>query len=122
MTGYKKFFAEIVATAGVAIAAAITDNIITSVEGVNILIVLFAVVGVLGAGNLPAGVWKYAKSIVAAGGAATVLLATLMGTGGFENVSYAEWIQIALAAAGALGVYGFSGPVVVESARVQHLG
>lgn len=117
MNGYLKFAAQVVATILVGLYAALNDNSVSLAEAVNILIVGLGAVSVLGAGNLPAGVWAYTKTIVSAATAGAVYIASVFTTGG--NLGAAEWIQFALAVAGAIGVYALRGPVVVESTTVR---
>lgn len=106
---YAKLAAQVLAAAFAAVAAAVAgDNHIEASEAVNVLIVTLGAVAVLGAGNLPAGVWRYTKVIVSAATAVAVLLQSVI-TGG---VSTAEWWQLAIAAVGALGVHLAPGPVV----------
>lgn len=114
MKVYLKFGAQVLATVLAALATALFgDNRITTNEGVNILILALGSIAVLGAGNLPAGVWSYTKSIVAAATAAAVVLESALLTSG---VSPTEWVQIILAALGAVGVFAVRGPNVVPIA------
>lgn len=117
MNAYLKFAAQVVATIAVALYAALNDGSVSLAEAVNILIVGLGAVAVLGAGNLPSGVWAYTKVIVAAATAGAVFIASVITTGG--TLGAAEWIQFALAVAGAAGVYRVNGPVVVESTTVR---
>ena len=111
---YAKFIAEVVATVLAAVAAALVgDDAITGAEGLGILTLGLGAVAVLGAGNLPAGVWAYTKSIVAAATAGAVFLQSAI-TGG---ITAAEWVQCALAVAGAVGVYAVRGPLVEAVTR-----
>jgi hypothetical protein len=114
MKVYLKFGVQVLATVLAALATALFgDNHITMNEGVNILILALGSIAVLGAGNLPAGVWSYTKSIVAAATAAAVVLESALITSG---VSPTEWVQIILAALGAVGVFAVRGPTVVSAA------
>jgi hypothetical protein len=63
--------------------------------------------------TLPAGVWRYTKPIVAAASAVLVLWQSLASNG----MVPAEWIQLVLAALGALGVLAAPGPKVEQVGR-----
>lgn len=107
---YLKFFAQVAATVLAALAPSFAgDNHVSVNEAVNVLILVLGSVAVIGAGNLPAGVWKYTKLIVAAATAGAVVLQSALLT---EGVSTTEWFQITLAILGALGVGVAPGPVV----------
>ena len=113
MTQYLKLAAQLVATVLVAVVAAAQDNRIDAAEWINTLLVLFTAVGVLGAGNLPAGVWHYTKAIVSAAGAGLTLLVSFVSDGAITG---SEWLQVGIAALGAVGVLAVKGPTVVTSA------
>jgi hypothetical protein len=112
---FVKFFAQIAVTVLAAVVPLLngTDHP-TGSDWVNVAIIGLGAVAVLGAGNLPAGVWKYTKSIVSAATAVAVLLQSAI----TDGVSSAEWIQLALAAAGALGVLAAPGPKVYDAAAL----
>lgn len=113
MKQYAKFLAQVAATVMAAVATALVgDNHISTNEWVNVAILALGAVGVVGAGNLPAGIWAHTKAIVSAATAGLVLLQSVL-TGG---VSTTEWFQVALAVLGALGVFAVRGPVVVPAA------
>jgi drug/metabolite transporter (DMT)-like permease len=97
MRQYLKFAAQVVFTIIAALVAALVDERIDTVEWINAGIMALGAVSVLGAGNLPAGVWAYTKTIVAAATAALVALVTL-------------------AVAGVLGVAALPGPKVYDAA------
>jgi len=105
---YGKFIAQVVATAIAALVAGLADDRLDFTDWVNVGVMALGAVGVLGAGNLPAGVWAYTKTIVAAASAALVLWQSLASDG----MATSEWVQLAAAALGALGVYAVRGPVV----------
>lgn len=112
---YLKFIAQLAATVFASVAPALLgDNHITVNEGANILILALGAVGVLGAGDLPAGVWAHTKSIVGAATAAAVVLQSALLT---DGVSPTEWVQIAIAALGAVGIFAAKGPVVEITGR-----
>lgn len=107
--GYLKFAMAVAATVASAIVAALTgDQVVDTVEWINVVIVGFGAVGVLGAGNTPAGVWKYMKGYVAAATTAAIFLTSIY-TGGIDT---SELIQLIFVFIGALGVVAVPGPVV----------
>lgn len=106
---YLKFLAQVAATvlAG-AYAALAGDGVFSTDEQINCILLALGSIGVLGAGNLPAGVWSYMKGYVAAATAvATIAVSAVSG-----GINDAEWIQMGLAALGAVGVVRLPGPVV----------
>lgn len=105
---YKKFVAMVVATAMAALYPALSDNVVSLSETFNVIAVALGAVGVLGAGNTPAGVWKYMKGYVAAASAVAVFASSAV-TDGWTN---AETVQTIIAALGAVGVVGLKGPIV----------
>lgn len=115
MQRYLKFIAQVVMTAAVALVAALQDNRIDAAEWINVLIAAASAVAVLGGGELPAGVWAHTKTIVAAALAGLMLLASLVSDGG--TITSSEWLQVALAVAGAVGVAVVKGPVVAPVSR-----
>ena len=115
---YAKFFAQVAATVLAAIVPLLNGTAHPNgSDWVNVAIIGLGAVAVLGAGNLPAGVWKYTKTIVAAATAVAVLLQSAI----TDGISSAEWLQLALAALGALGVVVAPGPKVVEATRFDAL-
>lgn len=112
---YGKFFAQVVAAVLAAVVAALNgaDHPGAS-DWVNCAIVSLGAIAVLGAGNLPEGVWRYAKLLVSTATAVAVLLQSVL----TDGISSAEWIQLGLAALGALGVYGSPAPVVYNAEQV----
>ena len=109
MLRYLKFLAEVLATILAGLVAALAgDDAISVAEGINVLILALGAVAVLGAGNLPAGVWAYTKSIVAAATAGAVVLASAI----TDGVTTAELLQVLIAAVGAVGVFAVKGPRV----------
>lgn len=97
---YSKAIAAVVATVLAAIIAAMGgDGIISAVEWVNVAILGVGAASVFAAPNVPGA--RYTKAILAALTAALVVLTSAI-TGG---VALVEWLQIAMAVLGALGVY-----------------
>src|SRR5690348_9683712 len=113
MSNYLKFAAQVAATAIAAIIAALVDDRIDFTEWLNVGVMALGAVAVLGAGNLPSGVWRYTKAIVAAASTVLVLWQSLA-SGGMTS---SEWLQLAVAALGALGVLAVPGPVVEPVGR-----
>jgi len=112
---YAKFFAQVAATVLAAIVPLLNGTAHPNgSDWVNVAIIGLGAVAVLGAGNLPAGVWKYTKTIVAAATAVAVLLQSAI----TDGISSAEWLQLALAALGALGVVAAPGPRVYDAAAL----
>lgn len=97
---YAKFVAQVVATVVAGFVAASTDGV-TNQETVNLVILGLGAFLVLGAANLPAGIWRYTKAIASAASAGAVVLASAI----TDGVSGAELGMIGLAAAGAVGVF-----------------
>lgn len=115
MKRYLKFIAEVLATVLTVVAASLAgDNSIDKSEWINVVILGLGAVAVLGAGNLPAGVWAYTKVIVAGATAGAVFLQSTISDG----VTTAEWVQFLLAIAGAVGVFAVRGPVVQPVTRL----
>jgi hypothetical protein len=114
---YLKFGAQVLATVLAAIIAGLVDERLDFTEWLNVGYVGLAAVGVLGAGNLPSGIWRYTKLIVSAAGAVLVLWQSLASGG----MTTSEWLQLGAAAFGAVGVYALPGPKVVEKSRYDAL-
>lgn len=100
MNKYAKFVAIVVATVLSGITAALAgDSVVSATEWVNIAILAVGALGVFAAPNVPGA--AYTKSILAVLAAVlTVLASAIVG-----GISTTEWLQIALAGLGALGVY-----------------
>lgn len=114
---YLKFAAQVFAAAVSALIAALVDDRIDFSEWINAGVLALGAVAVLGAGDLPAGVWRYTKPIVSVASAVLVLWQSLA----TDGMSTGEWLQLAVAALGALGVYAAPGPKVVEATRFNAL-
>lgn len=97
---YLKALAVVLATALSLVVAGLTgDNHISSVEWINIATGVVTALGVFAAPNVPGA--RYTKLILAALGAVLTLSVNLIADG----VTISEWLQLALAGLGALGVY-----------------
>jgi hypothetical protein len=87
-----------------------------SVTALNIAILALGAISVLGAGNLPSGVWKYTKLYVSAATAGLVVLASFL----TDGVTTTEWLQVGIAVLGALGVIAAPGPLVLPQPLGRH--
>jgi hypothetical protein len=97
---YKKAFAAVAATILSAVVAALTgDGSVNPVEWVNIAILAVGSAAVFAAPNVPGA--AYTKSILAVLTAVLTLLTSVI----TDGISVTEWMQLALAALSALGVY-----------------
>lgn len=97
---YMKSFAAVVATVlSAAVAAMIGDGIVSVVEWVNVAIAGSGAAAVFAAPNVPGA--RYTKSVLAVLTAVLMLLTSVI----TEGITSTEWMQLALAALGALGVY-----------------
>ena len=112
---YMKFVAQVVMTAAVVLVAALQDNRVDAAEWINVFIAMASAISVLGAGELPSGVWKYTKTIVAAALAGLMLLVSFVSDGGV--VTGSEWLQVAIAAATAIGMTPLRAPVLVPAGQ-----
>jgi hypothetical protein len=117
---YAKFVAQVFFAAVAALVAALVDDRVDAGEWINVVIITLGAVAVLGAGNLPAGVWAYTKTIVSAATAAATLMVAFVSDGWY--ITTTEWLQIALAAAAALGVSFAPGPKVYDALAVARIG
>jgi hypothetical protein len=97
---YGKAFAAVLATIISAVLAALTgDGAVSSVEWVNVAILAVGAASVFAAPNVPGA--AYTKSVLAVLAAVLTVLTSAITAG----ITTTEWLQIAMAALGALGVY-----------------
>lgn len=97
---YAKAFVAVVITVLTAILAATTGNsAISANEWVNVAIAGVGACAVFAAPNVPGA--RYTKAVIAVLTAGLTVLASVI----LGGVTYTEWIQIIVAAAGAVGVY-----------------
>jgi hypothetical protein len=97
---YAKLGAAVVATILSGIVAALTgDAVISDVEWINIAIAGVGALAVFSAPNVPGA--PVTKTVLAVLSAVLVLLVNLIADG----VTISEWMQLGVAALGALGVY-----------------
>lgn len=114
LTRYTKAIVSILAAALVVIGAALTDNVVSQLELVNIAIATLTAVGVFLIPNLDEGPRRYAKAAVAFLGAALTALVTVLSDG----VTPSEWIVVALAALGAIGVTVLPNSTTIRAGQV----
>lgn len=112
MVQYFKFIVQVFFVGVSALVAALVDDRVDTTEWINVGIAVLGAIGVLGAGNLPSGVWAYTKTIVAAATAGLVFLTSAL----IGGMTTSEWLQVALAVAGSLGVAAAPGPKVYDAA------
>lgn len=113
---YAKAVVAIIAAALATLGAAVTDGTVTPAEAVTVAIALFTTIGVYLVPNLDTGPRAYAKGVVAFVGAGLGALALALGAaGGWADVTLSDWITVALAALGGIGV------VVVPNLELEDL-
>lgn len=100
LTTYSKAVLMIIASAVTILVAALSDNVVTVSELVNVAIAIVTAIGVYLVPNLADGAARYLKFGVAIVGAALVALSSAL----TDGVTISEWLQILLAALAAIGV------------------
>ncbi|SRR6266540_1992663 len=98
MTLYAKSAVMVLMTVVSAIVAALTDDKVSTAEWINVAIIGFGAAQVFTAANIPGA--KYTKFSLALLTAAATALVSFLSNG----VTVAEWLQVAVAAAAAVGV------------------
>jgi hypothetical protein len=83
------------------LVTALTDNVVTTAELVNVAIIGVGAVATYFVPNLPEGPGGYLKAVVAFVAAALVALQSFL----TDGITTAEWLQIAVAAFAGIGVY-----------------
>lgn len=101
MSFYAKALAAILATILSAVVAALTDGTVTPAEWVNVAILAVGAAAVFAAPNVPGA--PVTKAVLAVLSAVLVLLVSMVGGGWHLDIS--DWLQLGVAALGALGVY-----------------
>lgn len=96
----KSLLYVLLAIAGVLVTA-LTDNVVTTAELVNVGIIGVGAVGIYVVPNAPEGAARFMKTGVAFVAAALVALASFLSDG----ITTSEWLQIAVAAFAGIGVY-----------------
>ncbi len=99
---YAKFIVMAITATVAAVVPALADNVLDATELVNAGIVALGAIGVYIVPNLSTGVAQYFKFAIAFLTAAAVALVSALTDGGVSTV---EWLQIGLAAFGAVGLY-----------------
>lgn len=106
MNNYLKPLGMVAATILSAVVAALTgDQALSPTEWLNVALVAVGAVGTAVVPELDKGIARYAKPLVAVG-AAVLTLATNLIIGG---VDLSEWLQLAIAGLGALGISALPG-------------
>lgn len=96
---YSKSIGMVLMTVVTAIVAALTDDKVSTAEWLNIAILGFGAASVFAAPNVPYA--KYTKTVLAVLTAGLTAVVSFL-TGG---ITTAEWLQVLVAAAAAVGVY-----------------
>lgn len=110
MKNYLKFATQVFFAAVAALVPALIDDHIDAAEWINAALAAGTAISVLGAGELPEGIWSHTKTIVSGAMAGLTLLVSYVSDGG--QITTTEWVQVGLAAAAALGVAFMPGPKV----------
>lgn len=111
---YGKALAAVVATIISAVVAALTgDEHVSAVEWINVCIMAVGAAAVFTAPNVPGA--RFTKSILAVLAAVLTLLASAI----TDGITTTEWLQMGLAALGALGVYAMPGPELSPNVHVR---
>jgi hypothetical protein len=107
---YGKFILQVLVVAVSSLIAALQNDRVDAAEWILVLLAVAQAVSVLGAGNLPAGVWRYTKVGAASLIAGLSLLVAFVSDGGV--VTSSEWLQVLVAVLGAAGIPLLKGPVL----------
>lgn len=99
MSIYAKSIGMVLMTVVTAIVASLTDDKVSTAEWINVAILGFGAAAVFTAPNIPGA--KYTKTILAVLTAGLTAVASFL-TGG---ITTAEWLQVLVASAAAVGVY-----------------
>ena len=100
ITHYAKAIVYIALAAVGILVTALADDVVTTAELVNILIVAIGAIATYLVPNLPTGPGQYLKGIVAFLVAGLVALQSLL----TDGITTSEWLQIAVAAFAGIGV------------------
>lgn len=99
---YSKAIAAVIATVLSGVVAALSgDGLVDATEWVNVAILAVGACAVFASPNVPGA--PFTKSVLAVLTAVLTLLVSFIGDG---VVDVTEWLQLGVAALGALGVYG----------------
>lgn len=111
---YAKALAAVVATILSAVVAALTgDGGLDAVEWVNVAILAVGSASVFAAPNVPGA--RFTKTVLAVLTAVLTLLTSIV----TDGITATEWMQLALAALGAVGVYAAPYSPAVRSAGLE---
>lgn len=103
---------QVLATAATAIIAALqTGTPLTTTVWINVAITGLGAFAVLGAGELPSGVWAHTKPIISSAVAALVVIQSAAGSG----LTTITILQAIIAALGALGITAVPGPMLQQT-------
>ncbi len=103
---YTKAVVAIIAAAFGILVSALSDNVLSPLEYVNIGIAIVTAFGVYAIPNFPESAAKYLKTGVALAGAALQALVPIVANAlGFQEISVSDWLGVALAALAAVGIY-----------------
>ena len=110
---YAKFALAVVVTVISGIVAAMTDGHIANVEWVNVAIAGTGAAAVFAGPNVPGA--QFTKAVLAVLAAVLTFLTSAI----TDGISTAEWLQIAVIAAGAVGVFAVpNSPTIIDGETV----
>lgn len=98
---YAKAIVAIISAVAVAVAAALSDTVVTTTEVAGVGVAVLTAVGVYLVPNLPAGPGRWAKGIVALLGTGLQALTPMLSDGA---VTPSGWLMVLVAALGAVSV------------------
>lgn len=101
MTAYSKALAALAGAVAVTLAAATSDDVVTSAEVAQLVVAALTAFGVYLVPNAPG--YRYAKAWTAAALAGVSLLAGWLANG--QDVTTAMWLNVAIAVGTSLGVF-----------------
>lgn len=107
MNQYVKLIVQLVTAAASALVAAMQAGPLTAVAWVNVALAVIGCAMVVGAGELPSGVWKYTKTYLSALSAGLVVLSGA--SAGFDRATV---LQAIVAVIGVIGVAASPGPAL----------
>ena len=117
MRQYLKMLAMVVVTIATALVPVLASGHVTTAMEINVAIVGVGAMAVFAAANVPGAM--YTKLVLAAITAGLTALSTFVGADSLSGVTPAEWLQIGIAVAGALGVYALPNTPSVSAARLR---
>jgi phosphate/sulfate permease len=96
---YAKSLLAVLVTVISAVVAAMTDNAVSTTEWINVAIAGVGAAAVFAAPNVPGS--RYTKAVLAVLTAVLTFIVTVV----TDGITTAEWLQVLVIAAGAIGVY-----------------